>query len=458
MTDDFLYNENVERFEEMLSKNENWYYDTEEIIDIITFYVDINDVHNAQKALDYAFSIHPNSFEIEVKQVEVLIVQRKFTQAQDLINKLNSIIPSNSDLLIAQAKIYSIQNDYKMAIEYYEKALDNSDETEFILSSIGNEFLNLNANDKALSYFKKALKMNLEDEYAFHSIIHCYNQLKDINNCILFLLYYIDEKPYSDYAWYNLGLEYKKQNNYSEAIRSFDFAILINKTFLSAYWQKASTLEKTKKYKEAIKVYEESLNHDDTPSYTHLKIGACYKELNLDLKALTSFYNAIYDDPQMDKAWAEASYIHSKTNNLSEAIYYIKRAMELNTENIFYIKKYITFSIENQSTDEALNYYDKLIELEPDNYNNILGKAELLLFTKEYLQVIDFLEEHRLKSTQPEALFYLSFSYLLTHQSDLGFDIFKEAYNLAPELIKNYKLKFKKVFDNHLIKNFLKEK
>ncbi|MFV0238114.1 MAG: tetratricopeptide repeat protein [Flavobacteriales bacterium] len=458
MHDDFLYNENVARFEEMLSKNETWYYDTEEIVDIITFYIDINDVNNALKALDYAFSIHPDNLDIQVKKVEVLIAQRKFTQAQDLITKLNSMILSNTDLLIAQAKIFSIKKEHQKAIEFYKKALENSDETEFLLSSIGNEFLNLNANQEALSYFKKALEINLDDEYAFYSIIHCFNQLKDDANCIVFLLDYIDHLPYSDYAWYNLGLVYKKQHNFSEALRAFDFAILINDKFLSAYWQKANTLENISRYEEAIEVYEKSLQYDDTPSFTHVKIGKCYKELNIDSKALASFYNAIYDDPQMDKAWAEAAYVYAKMENLVEAIYYLKRALELNPNHIRYIKQYITFSIENQSIDEALDYYDQLIQLEPDNHHNILGKVELLLFTKEYTEVIDFLEDYRKKHTQPEALYYLSFSYFLTHQPHLGFDLFKYAYILAPELLNTYTKRFSKVFESPLIKNFLNKK
>ncbi len=458
MTNDFFYNENVERFEEMLSKNETWYYDAEEIVDIITFYIDTNDVKNAQKALNHAFSIHPENLDIQVKKVEILIAKRKLTQAQQLITQLNSVIPSNTDLLIAQAKIFSIKKNHSKAIIFYKKALENDDEVEFLLSSIGNELLNMNHNRKALTYFKRALEINLDDEYAFYSIIHCFNQLNDVTHCIEFLLNYIDLRPYSDYAWYNLGLEYKKQHNFSEAIRAFDFAILINEKFLSAYWKKAVVLEKISHYEEAIKVYKQSLQYDDTPSFTHLKIGKCYKNIALPLKALASFYNAIYDDPQMDKAWAEASYVYAEMENLDEAIYYLKRAIELNPENIYYIKKYITFSIENQSIDEALSYYDRLIKLEPDNEHNVLGKAELLLFTKAYTQVIDFLEDYRKENTHPEALYYLSFCYFLTHQPHLGFDLFKYAYALAPELAKTYKKRFSSVFENAFIKNFLNEK
>lgn len=459
MNDDFLYNENVERFEEMLSKNETWYYDAEEIVDIITFYIDINDVTNAQKALDYALSIHPENLDIQVKKVEVLIAKRKFSQAQDLIMKLNSMIPSNTDLLIAQAKIFSTKKNFTKAIEFYEKALENSDETEFLLSSIGNEFLNLNAPEKALIYFKKALEINADDEYAFYSIIHCFNQAKNRVSCIEFLLQYIDQRPYADFAWYNLGLEYKKQADFSEALRAFDFAILINEKFLSAYWKKARVLEKIEQYQEAIKVYEESLQYDDTPSYTHLKIGRCYKKLDEPLKALTSFYNAIYDDPQMDKAWAEAAYTYAEMENLGEALYYLKRALELNPDHVRYIKKYIALNIENQSIDEALAYYTKLIDLEPDNENNILGRAELLLFVKDYTQVIEVLLPYsENENVNPEILYYLAFCYLLTYQTSIGFNLFKKAYHLNPDLLDLYKKQFKKVLETPIIKNFLNEK
>lgn len=456
MSEDFLCNKNVERFESMLSKNETWYYDAEEMVDIITFYVDINDLKNAQKALNYGFNIHPDHLELQIKKVEILIAKRRFTQASELIGKLSPMFSSHTDLLVAQAKLFSIKKQYKKAIEYYQKALKNDDEVIFLLSSIGNEYLNLNKYTIALSYFKKALKIDEEDEYAFYSVIHCYHQKEDEQGCITFLKKYINEHPYADYAWYNLGLEYVKQHNFSEAIRSFDFVILINEQFLSAYGQKANALEKTDQFEEAIKVYKTSLQYEDAASFTHLKIGLCYKKLNLSEKALTSFYSAVYDDPQMDKAWEEISLIYAERKKPVEALHYLEKAIGLNPENIHYLKKHIAYSLDNKNVYDALVTYDKLISLMPEDENYILGKAELLILTKEYGAAIRLLKTYKKDTFHAESLYYLSFCYFLTYQNQSGLDCFKQAYKLAPERLLDYQKCFPKIFENKQIKDFLK--
>ena len=47
----------------MIENNENYYFDTEEIEDIVIFYLEMGDINYAEMAINYGLKLHPNSIE-----------------------------------------------------------------------------------------------------------------------------------------------------------------------------------------------------------------------------------------------------------------------------------------------------------------------------------------------------------------------------------------------------------
>ena len=64
----------------------------------------------------------------------------------------------------------------------------------------------------------------------------------------------------------------------SEAISAFEFAIISDDEFTSAYIEKAKVLEKGK-YNEAIDHYKISIRLNEPNSFIILRIGLCYLKL-----------------------------------------------------------------------------------------------------------------------------------------------------------------------------------
>ena len=71
--EEFFENELAKKFEEMIENNEELYFDTEEYEDIIIYYLEMGDISYAELATKYALKRHPNSLEIKVKLLEVLL-------------------------------------------------------------------------------------------------------------------------------------------------------------------------------------------------------------------------------------------------------------------------------------------------------------------------------------------------------------------------------------------------
>ena len=143
MEEEFFENELVKKFEEMIENNEEYYFSSEELEDIIVHYLELGDITFAELAVNYALRLHPNSIEIKTKRLEILLEQEKYTQVKELMAELKNSSMETMDFLVCCAKYYSNLGNPRRAIEYCEKALKYGEEQNFLHNFIADEYVNL---------------------------------------------------------------------------------------------------------------------------------------------------------------------------------------------------------------------------------------------------------------------------------------------------------------------------
>ncbi|WP_369012349.1 tetratricopeptide repeat protein, partial [Empedobacter sp.] len=178
MDEDFFNNELIEGFEQMLDNREYRYYDSEDLVEILEFYIEVNDSEYTKRALDFAEKMHPENIDIKIKRIEYFLTIEDLKKAAKLIKDLKDLAANELDYLLVQARFWGMKNMPRKAISFYEEALQiDEEETDFICNCIGNEYLNLDEVHSALIAFRKALKFNPENDYTFYSIIQCYEEI-----------------------------------------------------------------------------------------------------------------------------------------------------------------------------------------------------------------------------------------------------------------------------------------
>ncbi|MFV0152459.1 tetratricopeptide repeat protein [Empedobacter falsenii] len=457
MDEDFFNNELIERFEQMLENREYKYYDSEDLVEIIEFYIEVNDSEYAKRALDFAEKMHPENIEIKIKKIEYLLLINELKRSAKLIQELKVIAANELDYLLVQARFWGMKNMSRKAIRFYEEALSiDDDETDFICNCIGNEFLNLDEVQSALIAFRKALKFNPENDYSFYSIIQCFEEIHNPEECIDFLKDFIDDNPYSEVAWLQLGLLYNHKKMFKEAINALDYVIAINPNSIVGHTNKAFSFEELGDYNKAIETLEETLEYDDSPALTHFKIGELYEKLKKPQKALKAYHIAIKEDPQLDKVWAKSAALYDKMGNLDEAEYYIQRAIELNDDNSEYYTNSTYYFLKQMKFEEALSSLVKLVELKPLVFNTWFAYVETLIAIGEYEQAIAVLLTGALKNFNRAEFFYqLSNVYYLIDEDRLGNEALRNALNMDSTIKKmmfeNYPIlqdKINDIFEN----------
>lgn len=440
--EEFFENELANRFEEMLENNEEIYFDTDQLEDIIIYYLELGHISMAETAVSYALKLHPNSLEIKIKKLEVLLELEQYTEAKKLMDELKQSSMEDTDFLVCCAKYYSNLGNSKKAIEFCERALELEEEENFLHNFIADEFVNLEDPFSALKHYKEALKFDPNDDYALENVMSCYSSLKKHKEAIAFLNDYLDQFPFSETAWFEYGQFYFNRKNYTEAIRGYDYLLAINSSAVGVYGNKAACFEAMKEWQKAIAVYEEMLELEYTKAFTFYKIGLCYRELKQPINAMTSFQKSLREDPQFYLSMMEQSFIYEEMGAMKEALYFAKEAALLNDSNLDYHKRLAYLQINSGNFEESLESLKKLVKAEPNRFYNWYAYTEVLMLLGEYQETVHVLEKALQKHNRAELYYQLGNAYFNLREASKSDEALRKALQLDASLRDDMEKKY----------------
>jgi tetratricopeptide (TPR) repeat protein len=308
-------------------------------------------------------------------------------EADKLLDELYEIEPANEEIYIQKASVLSKRDEHQKAIHTLLIAMDltNDDEDVADLNAlIGMEYLFLDQFENARDYFIKCLELDNDDYSALYNIVYCFDFLDQNQEAITFLNQYLDQNPYSEVAWHQLGKQYFTTKEYKKALAAFDFAIISDDNFVGAYLEKGKVLEKQKQYLEAIENYKITLALDEPTSFALLRIGHCYEKMGKDDLAVQYFYKTVHEDPLLDKGWIAITKFYNKKRNYQKALYYINKAINIDGDNVVYWKLYAQINHRLNFLEEAERGYKKTLDLGNYELSTWLSRSDILIHLGEY--------------------------------------------------------------------------
>lgn len=383
----------LSKFESMLKTNKVFFFDSEEFEDIILHYMDTGRMNLAKKALKLGLEQHPKSSGLKLVHVEMLVYEDKLDIAEKLLNELYAIEPTNEEIYIQKANIYSKKDQHDKAIEYLKIALEYTDDFADVHSMIGMEYLFMDNLELAKENFIKCLDEDTEDYSALYNVVYCFDFLDQNEEAVLYLNNFIDNNPYSEVAWHQLGRQYYALKNYEKAVWAFDYATLIDEGFLGAFMEKAKSYEKLKNYKEAIECYKIAIELDDPSSFVLLRMAKCYERLENYEFALNYYQQTVHEDPLLDKGWIAITDFYIRQKNYQKALYYVNKAIAIDSENSMYWKRYAAVNSALHFFEEAEFGYRKAFESGDVNLDTFTLWTDVLKYLGEFESAIEILTD-----------------------------------------------------------------
>ena len=385
------YNLSLSKFESMLKTNKVLFFDSEEFEEIILHYLDMGKAALAKKALKLALEQHPKSTGLKLVQVEMLVFDDKLELAEKLLNELYAIEPTNEEIYIQKANIYSKRDNHKKAVELLQIALKYTDDLADVHNLIGMEYLFMDDLEMAKESFILCLEEDYEDQSALYNVVYCFEFLDQNQEAIAYIKKYIDENPYSEIAWHQLGRLHYGVKEYEESIRAFDYATLIDDEFLGAFMERAKALERLNRYEEAIESFNKTIELDDATSYALLRIGKCHEKLGNKVEALKYFNKTVHEDPLLDKGWIAITDFYVRQKNFEKALLFVNKALAIDNQNRLYWKRYATINKKLNNFEEAEFGYRKAVEFGDYELDTWLYWVDILQFLGEFESAIQTL-------------------------------------------------------------------
>ncbi len=433
----------VRRFEKMLKTNEVLYFDSEDFIRIIEYYLDSGQQQKTIQAINIGSNQHPYSYDIKILGIEFYVGENKLNKAIALLEELEGVSEVAEDYHVQKAAILSKQNKHLEAIEELNKALACTSFPETMYYQMAMEYLFLDNFLMAKDFFIKSLNSDNQDVGALYNVIYCFESLDDHQGAIYFLGDFIDKNPYNEIAWHQLGKQYMALDKFEEAVAAFDFAIISDDSFVGAYIEMGKALEKLGQLNRAIEQYQSSLEIEDPTAFALLRIGACHQELGNDLLALKFYKKAVHEDPLFEKGWIAIVDYFMAQKAYVKALYYLKKALQIDNTNIVLWKKMAHCNNALSFFEEADLAYKELIDLGCHEYQIWLEWVETLRAMGETKRAIEVLHKALLSFPKSSEIQYLlSGLYYQSKQHLKGILYLKNAYKLNPKQFAHYSSAF----------------
>jgi len=447
-------NQSLKRFEKMLRTDTVYFFDSAEFERIIHFYIDGGKINLAKKAIALSLDQHPAIIGLRLLKAELLILEEKFSEALQILDEIEALEPTNEEVFIQKAMLLSKQEKHQESIKLLEKALEFSEETNSdVLSLIAMEYLFLEDFDRAILYFRNCLEMDSSDFTTLFNIVYCYDMLERPNEAIAFLKQHIDEEPFSETAWHQLGRQYANLKDYIEALKAFDYAILIDDQFIGAYLEKAKTLEALNRYDEAIANYLITTELDDPTAFAFLRVGSCYEKLNQKRKAIDFYLKSKEQDPFLDKPLLALADLYFKNDDYQKALFYINQLINIDDENPNFWKIYAQSNLKIAFFEEAAKAFQKCLDLDDNSLEIHLALADTYYFIGDYKEAIKTLFKTEIfYHGHAEIEYRLSGLHFLIKSNDLGVKHLEKALQINFQKYREFQSLFPAIHNSKGVK------
>jgi tetratricopeptide (TPR) repeat protein len=131
----------IAKFESMLKTDDVYFFDAEDFQDIIHHYLNNGKIALAKKAIKIGLQQHPDSIELKLLSIEVLVFENNLELAEKMLDELQVIDSNNEEIYIQRANIYSKKDNHEAAVSLLTHALNLTDDSFDIHSLLGMEYL-----------------------------------------------------------------------------------------------------------------------------------------------------------------------------------------------------------------------------------------------------------------------------------------------------------------------------
>jgi tetratricopeptide (TPR) repeat protein len=408
---------------------------------IVDYFDEEEDFSKALEAAEISLEYFPFSASLLIRHADILLSLRKYHEALKSLDKAETFDSSDISLYILKTDAYLALDRQDKAVIVLEKAIlrfDGEDKVE-LLFELADVYDDYEEFDKVFDCLRHILQENPGNEEALYKVCFWTDFTGRNEESIRLHLGIIDEIPYNELAWFNLGAAYQGLKLYEKAIDAYKYAIVIDEKFDYAYRNIGDAYIRLRNYKEAIEALEKVLELSKPEEVIYEAIGHCYEKMKNYAQARFHYRKASHLNPDNSKLYYKIASTYYNESHWPSAVKQLEAALKIHRLQTEYNLLMGECKLELGLHKEAIQHFSTVVRTKPKNVAGWEALIRCLVaaeyFTEAKQQVLAALQHTNYK---PIFIYYLSSVLFALGKSKEALIQLEKGIKLSPRILNKF--------------------
>jgi tetratricopeptide (TPR) repeat protein len=429
----------IKQFQNLKSGRGNSFLEEDSFEKIVDYFDDIEDISQALEAVEMGIDQYPYSATLNIKKADLLIATRRYHDALEVLNHAELLDSNDINLYILKTDVYLALDQQEKAVALLENALQLFDGQERIemLFELADVYDDYEEFDKIFDCLKLILEQDPTNEEALYKICFWTDFTGRNEESIRLHQQIIEEHPYSELAWFNLGAGYQGLKLYEKSVDAYKYAVAIDEKFDYAYRNMGDAYIRLRKYKDAIEALERVLELSRPEDVIYEAIGHCYDRLKNYAQARFYYRKASHLNQEDSKLYFKIACTYINEGQWNTAVKQLQTALQIHRLQPEYNLAMGECKMQMGEFKEAIQYFSNVVAQRPKNISSWEALIRCLYIGEYYDEAVEQVDAAiRHTDNKPIFTFYLSAIYFAMGRSKEGLVQLENGMSKAPRLLK----------------------
>lgn len=426
-------------FENLKNGRSHSFLEEESFEKLIDYFDDKEDMSQALQAAELGIEIYPYSAALHIKKADLLLATRQYKAALEVLDQAELLDSNDIDLYILRTDAYLALDQQQKAVDLLEEALQlfSGEERLGLLFELADVYDDYEEFDKVFDCLKLILEEEPTNEEALYKICFWTDFTGRNEESITLHLKIINDYPYSELAWFNLGAAYQGLKLYEKSIDAYMYCIAIDEKFDYAYRNIGDAYIRLRKYKDAIEMLEKVLELSRPEEVIHEAIGYCYDRMGQYAQARFHYRKASHMNPEDSKLYYKIACTYINEAQYESAIKQMQQALRIHRLQPEYNLAMGMALVEIGEYKTAIEHYANVIKSRPKNVKGWSAMLECMLKGNLLDNADDYaVAAYETTGSKPIFIFYRAAIFFASGKTKQAITQLEYAMSKAPKLIK----------------------
>lgn len=434
------------------------YLEEESFERIILHYQDQEEFKQALEAAQWALERFPYSSMLKIKMADVLIQLRRYQEAKEILDEASLLDNHDINLYILQVEIYLALEKPLHAKRIKESCLSlfEGEERVELLFEMADVFDDYEDYEQVFDCIRDVLQIEPTNEEALYKICFWADFTGRNEESIQLHKNILNDFPYCELAWFNLGAAYQGLKLYEKAIDAYQYAIAIEEKFDYAYRNMGDALIRLRRYREALEALQRVTELTKPEDVIFEAMGFCYERLKQPAQARSQYRKAVHLRPDDSLLHYKIAATYQAEQQWAKAIQQVDAALKRFPRHPDYNKLAGECHVRLGQWQQAIDHLAQVVRARPKSVPSWESLIKCLFEAGNHTEAFkQSLRAYELTGERPVFLFYQSAACFALSKQTEGLEWLEKGMSQSPKLLKRFMEVFPEALQNRALVDLL---